>query len=215
MPYEIERKFLVRDDSWRASAGHPVLIRQAYLPRSESVSLRVRIIDNEKATLTLKAPVAEIRRLEFEYPIPLEDSAAMLALRDGGLIEKFRYRLPWQDLVWEIDVFQSENEGLIVAEIELPHEDKTFEKPDWLGREVTSERRYSNASLAKLPFRQWRQAEAPQLCGGRHRYARHSPSSASLPAQAVEPEVDHRRRIDRQKLGDGETADDGITERRP
>lgn len=162
MPYEIERKFLVRDDRWRASAGHPVLIRQAYLPRSESVSLRVRIIDNEKATLTLKAPVAEIRRLEFEYPIPLEDSAAMLALRDGGLIEKFRYRLPWQDLVWEIDVFQSENEGLIVAEIELPHEDKTFEKPDWLGREVTSERRYSNASLAKLPFRQWRQDEAPQ-----------------------------------------------------
>lgn len=155
MPYEIERKFLVRDELWRASVGQPLFVRQGYLTRNGSVSLRVRIIDKAKATLTLKSPVAEIRRLEFEYPIPLADGAVLLGLREGGLIEKLRYRLPWHGLVWEIDVFQGENQGLVIAEIELPHEDKTFEKPDWLGTEITSDRRYSNARLAKLPFQKW------------------------------------------------------------
>jgi adenylate cyclase len=155
MPYEIERKFLVRDNAWRASAGEPISIRQGYLTRNGSVSFRVRIIDRARATLTLKSAVAEIRRLEFEYPIPLTDGAVLLGLREGGLIEKLRYKLPWHGLVWEIDVFQGENLGLLVAEIELPHEDKAFEKPDWLGREVTSDRRYSNASLVNLPFQKW------------------------------------------------------------
>ena len=155
MPYEIERKFLVRDEKWRAAAGRAISIRQGYLTRHGSLSLRVRIIDQSRATLTLKSPVAEIRRLEFEYDIPLADSVVLLGLRDGGLIEKFRYKLPWHGLVWEIDVFQGENLGLVIAEIELPHEDQIFERPDWLGREVSSDRRYSNASLAKLPFQNW------------------------------------------------------------
>ena len=161
MPYEIERKFLVRDGSWRALAGQPLSIRQGYLTRNGSISLRVRIIDRTRATLTVKTAVAEIRRLEFEYPIPVADGAVLLGLREGAMIEKLRYRLPWQDLVWEVDVFQGENQGLIIAEIELPHEDKAFEKPDWLGREVTSERRYSNASLVKVPFYQWPDASEP------------------------------------------------------
>jgi adenylate cyclase len=155
MPYEIERKFLVRDDKWRASAGAPISIRQGYLTGDGSVSLRVRIIERARATLTLKSAAGEIRRLEFEYPIPLTDGVVLLGLREGGLIEKLRYKLPWHGLFWEIDVFQGENLGLIVAEIELPHEDKAFEKPDWLGKEVTSDRRYSNASLVKLPFQKW------------------------------------------------------------
>ena len=123
--------------------------------RNGSVSVRVRIIDRARATLTLKSPVAEIRRLEFEYEIPLTDGAALLDLRQSAIIEKLRYKLPWHGLVWEIDVFQGENQGLVIAEIELPREDKVFEKPEWLGREVTSDRRYSNASLAKLPFQKW------------------------------------------------------------
>ena len=166
MPYEIERKFLVRDEEWRASAGQPLSIRQGYLPRSGPVSLRVRIIDRARATLTLKSAVAGFRRLEFEYSIPLMDGAAMLGLQEGGLIEKLRYRLPWHGLIWEIDVFQGENQGLVIAEIELPHEDKAFEKPNWLGPEVTSDRRYSNASLAKLPFQLWQDASEQQhrLC---------------------------------------------------
>ncbi len=155
MPYEIERKFLVRDAGWRVSVGQGNFIRQGYLMRDGSVSVRVRIVDRARATLTLKSPVAEIRRLEFEYEIPLTDGAALLGLRQSALIEKRRYKLPWHGLVWEIDVFEGENEGLVIAEIELPHEDKAFEKPEWLGREVTSDRRYSNASLAKLPFQKW------------------------------------------------------------
>jgi adenylate cyclase len=99
--------------------------------------------------------VADIRRLEFEYSIPLTDGAVLLGLREGGLIEKLRYRLPWYGLVWEVDVFQGESLGLVIAEIELPHEDKVFEKPDWLGKEVTSDQRYSNATLTKLPFQKW------------------------------------------------------------
>jgi adenylate cyclase len=187
MHYEIERKFLVRDAGWRVSAGQGKLIRQGYLARDASVSLRVRIIDRACATLTLKSAVAEMRRLEFEYDIPLADGVVLLGLRESGLIEKLRYTFPWHGLVWEIDVFQGENQGLVIAEIELPHEDKVFEKPEWLGSEVTSERRYSNASLAKLPFQRWpapsehehvRWAEAetggdmPALAGG------HPPVSA-------------------------------------
>ncbi len=155
MPYEIERKFLVRDDGWRASAGPAISIRQGYLTANGSTSLRVRLVDEDRATLTIKSPVSHIRRLEFEYEIPIKDGFALLALRESGIVEKLRHRLPWQDLLWEIDVFQGENRGLIIAEIELPHEDRIFEKPDWLGREVTSDPRYSNAKLAKTPFRSW------------------------------------------------------------
>lgn len=158
MAYEIERKFLVLDERWRASALPPLFIRQGYLTHNGSISLRVRIVDQQEATLTLKSPVARIRRLEFEYPVPLADGVTMLDLREGGLIEKLRYRLPWGGLVWEIDVFQGENQGLVIAEIELPHEDTAFDKPDWLGREITSERRYSNASLVKAPFQKWPEA---------------------------------------------------------
>jgi adenylate cyclase len=155
MPYEIERKFLVRDDNWRASTGAAMSIRQGYLTRNGTMSLRIRLIDGVRATLTIKSPVSEIRRLEFEYEIPMADGTALLGLREGGVIEKLRHKIPWQGLVWEIDLFQGENRGLVIAEIELPHEDVIFEKPDWLGREVTSDPRYSNAHLAKMPFRGW------------------------------------------------------------
>jgi len=99
--------------------------------------------------------VSKIRRLEFEYEIPIGDAAALLSLRECGLVGKLRYRLPWHGLTWDIDVFQGENQGLVIAEIELPDEDKAFEKPDWLGPEVTSDPRYSNTNLAKSPFGSW------------------------------------------------------------
>jgi adenylate cyclase len=155
MAYEIERKFLVRDESWRARAGRPVPIQQAYLTRNRSMSVRVRIKDEKSATLTIKSAGAEIRRHEFEYEIPLADAEALFDLREGGIVSKLRYELPWQGLVWEIDVFQGENEGLMIAEIELPHEDTLFEKPSWLGPEITADPRYSNAGLAMTPFGKW------------------------------------------------------------
>ena len=147
MPYEIERKFLVRSESWRGFADGGRLIRQGYLTRNGSLSLRIRIIDDESAMLTIKSATAEIRRLEFEYEIPRSDGAILLGMREGGLIEKMRYKLPWQGLTWEIDVFLGENQGLIVAEIELPHEEVDFDKPDWLGPEVT----FQSALLERKP----------------------------------------------------------------
>ena len=155
MPYEIERKFLVRDDSWRASARAPLSIRQGYLTCNGSLSVRIRVIDQIRAKLAVKSAVSKIRRLEFEYEIPIGDAGALLSLRECGLVEKLRYRLPWHGLTWDIDVFQGENQGLVIAEIELPDEDKAFEKPDWLGLELTSDPRYSNSNLAKRPFGSW------------------------------------------------------------
>ena len=155
MPFEIERKFLVRDESWRASAGAALSIWQGYLTRNESMTVRIRIIDQVRAKLTIKSPVSSGRKLEFEYDIPLADAATLIALRQSRLVEKLRYKLPWHGLIWDIDVFQGDNHGLVIAEIELPHENEVFEKPNWLGREVTSDPRYSNANLAKTPYGSW------------------------------------------------------------
>jgi adenylate cyclase len=157
MAFEIERKFLVQNESWRPFAGRATLIRQAYLSRNGAMSLRIRIKDNARATLTIKSAASEIRRLEFEYEIPLADASKLIDLRQGGLIEKLRYELPQDGLTWEIDVFQGESQGLIIAEIELPCEDKAFRRPQWLGPEITSDTRYSNASLALAPFRTWQE----------------------------------------------------------
>src|SRR6516164_3426556 len=96
MPYEIERKFLVRDESWRASARAPLSIRQGYLTCNGSLSVRIRVIDQIRAKLTIKSAVSKIRRLEFEYEIPIGDTAALLSLRECGLVEKLRYRMPWR-----------------------------------------------------------------------------------------------------------------------
>jgi adenylate cyclase len=161
MPYEIERKFLVQSDSWRPLAGRPHLIRQGYLTRNGCLSLRIRIVNDAQAMLTVKTASAEIRRLEFEYEIPRSDGAILLGMRQSALIEKMRHPLPWHGMTWEIDVYLGENQGLIVAEIELAHEDIAFEKPDWLGPEVTFDPRYSNSSLAKRPYRTW--SEEPAL----------------------------------------------------
>ncbi|MGA7324225.1 MAG: CYTH domain-containing protein [Rhodomicrobium sp.] len=160
MAYEIERKFLVRDESWREKAGKPALILQAYLARTGTITLRVRIKDSIRATLTAKSAAAELRRMEFEYAIPLADATALLCFREGAVVEKLRYRLPQRRLTWEVDVFRGENEGLVIAEIELPHEGTVFDRPPWLGREITSDRKYSNASLAMKPFQTW--SDAPK-----------------------------------------------------
>ena len=155
MAYEIERKFLIQDQSWRNAASGATVIRQAYLASNGLISLRIRIRDDIRATLTIKSAAAGIRRLEFEYEIPIADGVALMDLREGGLIEKLRHKLPQDGLTWEIDVFQGENAGLVIAEIELPHEDKVFERPQWLGREITADKRYSNASLSMTPYRTW------------------------------------------------------------
>ena len=155
MSFEIERKFLVGGQDWQKFVVARTRIRQAYLAAEGALSIRVRIKEDHAATLTIKSRGAELRRLELEYPIPATDAEALMARRQGAVIEKIRHDVPWQGLMWEVDVFSGDNTGLILAEIELDHERQPFDLPPWVGTEVTSLRKYYNGDLALRPFRDW------------------------------------------------------------
>jgi len=147
MGVEIERKFLVESEAWRDEVASHSDIRQGYLAVTGGNTVRVRIKD-DAAFLTVKSAGPAIRRQEFEYPIPLNDAEALLALRCGRLIEKRRHVVPHGALRFEVDVFSGDLAGLVIAEIELPDETTAFVRPAWLGEEVTDDPRYANASLA-------------------------------------------------------------------
>ncbi|MFM7384682.1 MAG: CYTH domain-containing protein [Microcystaceae cyanobacterium] len=158
MATEIERKFLVNGDQWRSLAVGQRYC-QGYLPTQDNVTVRVRIV-GEKAYLTLKGPTQGMSRSEFEYDIPVTDAEILLnTLCQRPWIEKWRYRIPMGDLVWEVDEFLGENQGLILAEVELVSEDQTFDRPDWIGPEVTGDRRYYNSNLVNYPYQQWSATE--------------------------------------------------------
>lgn len=153
MAVEIERKFLVESDGWRVAVSGSKRIRQAYISNGGAVSVRVRLIDDQEAKLTIKSAGESgsptLSRTEFEYPVPVEDALAMLDLRIGRIIEKTRYLVPTgSGRTWEIDVFAGSHEGLVLAEIELESADEEVELPDWVGREVTGDSRYENVMLA-------------------------------------------------------------------
>jgi adenylate cyclase len=150
MGTEIERKFLVKDDSWRNNVSSQKHIVQGYLVRDKKVTLRVRIIDDAESVITIKAGGSEVSRSEFEYPVPLEDARAMMALCGDATIEKTRHEVNVEGLTWEIDVFGGANEGLVLAEIELSNEDQGFAKPEWLGAEVSADPAYYNSTLAGI-----------------------------------------------------------------
>jgi adenylate cyclase len=154
MAKEIERKFLVKGDAWR-SLAEGTKYRQGYLNSTKERVVRVRTI-NDKGFLTIKGITVGATRSEFEYEIPLEDTDFMLDnLCEQFLIEKNRYKINIGDLVWEVDEFFGKNDGLIVAEVELTSEDQEFDKPDWIGEEVTADPRYFNSNLVKDPFIDW------------------------------------------------------------
>ncbi|MCW5694915.1 MAG: CYTH domain-containing protein [Pseudolabrys sp.] len=155
MGLEIERKFLVASDGWRDEVASHSDIRQIYLAVNDRSTVRVRIKDTA-AFLTVKSAAPALTRAEFEYPIPVTDAEALLALRTGRLIQKRRHIVPQGALRWEIDVFAGDLDGLVIAEIELPGEDTAFVRPAWLGAEVTEDPRYGNANLAThgLPVRE-------------------------------------------------------------
>jgi CYTH domain-containing protein len=159
MGLEIERKFLVQSDRWRVDElGNSVLgtvYRQGYILASQERTVRIRIA-GDKAFITIKGSAIGIGRAEYEYSIPVTDATEMLdTLCDRPLIEKVRHRIPIDDLVWEVDEFSGENQGLIMAEVELPQADHPVRIPDWAGQEVTGDPRYFNAYLVKHPFREW------------------------------------------------------------
>lgn len=154
MGTEIERKFLLRDESWRAGANG-TMYRQGYLNSAKERTVRVRTV-GDKAFLTIKGVTVGATRAEYEYPIPFDDCNAMLdTLAEKPLIEKKRYKIRRGDLVWEIDEFFGDNKGLIVAEVELQSEGQVFDKPVWLGEEVSGDPRYFNSNLIKHPFTRW------------------------------------------------------------
>lgn len=151
MPVEIERKFLVTNNDWRNNA-EGLTFCQGYLSRNPNCIVRVRT-EGEKAFMTIKGPIQGLRRSEFEYSIPKEEAVAMLELCETPHIHKTRYRITYDNHVWEIDEFHGENEGLIIAEIELDDEQETFTLPSWVGKEVTEDRRYANSNLAIHPYK--------------------------------------------------------------
>jgi len=155
MKQEIERKFLVTGDGWRALAGEGVPCCQGYLSISSAgPTVRVRRF-GDQGVLTIKGPTEGISRTEFEYEIPVEEADAMLeSLCDDRIVSKMRYTFVCNEMQWEVDEFDEKNKGLILAEIELESEDQPFKKPDWLGKEVSIDHRYTNAALAENPFSQ-------------------------------------------------------------
>lgn len=154
MGKEIERKFLVKEDSWKGLAEGSVY-RQGYIATKDKVTVRVRIV-GDKGYLTIKGPSVQYSRSEFEYPIPIQDAQEMLdTLCERPFIEKIRYKVEWGGLIWEIDEFDGANKGLILAEVELTDEKQQIELPIWIGKEVSDDPRYFNSNLAKHPFSQW------------------------------------------------------------
>ncbi len=154
MGTEIERKYLLRDDSWKAGAEGK-LYRQGYLQAAVERNVRVRII-GDKGYLTVKGRAAGITRLEFEYEVPFADAETMLdQLCLKPLIEKTRYLVEHAGMTWEIDEFAGENVGLVVAEVELDEEAQQIELPPWIDQEVSDDPRYLNSNLIQKPFATW------------------------------------------------------------
>lgn len=163
MPIEIERKFLPRDDTWRAHVQRSDAMAQGYLTPAqasggERTSVRVRV-SGEQAWLNIKSRDLGPMRQEFEYPVPPGDARALLALCVGGLVEKRRHIVHHAGHAWEIDEFVGDNAGLVVAELEFETVDQSFEPPPWLGREVTGLPRYYNLALASRPYAHWSAGE--------------------------------------------------------
>lgn len=151
MGIEIERKFLVTGGAWRRAATGSSVFRQGYLSSSDKATVRVRIIDDVRAVLTLKGPLDGISRAEFEYDVPLEDGRVLLQMARPNVVEKERYLVPHAGLVWEVDVFEGLHAGLVLAEVELSTPEQRVHLPPWAGREVTHDDRYANASLSRTP----------------------------------------------------------------
>jgi adenylate cyclase len=153
-PVEIERKFLVRSNQWRESV-HGETICQGYLNSAKERTVRVRI-SGDRAFLTIKGPAVNLARPEFEYKIPVTHANQMLdELCERPLLKKTRYKVLYDGKTWEVDEFHGDNDGLVVAEIELDSEDETIKLPEWVGKEVTEDPKYFNSSLISKPFSTW------------------------------------------------------------
>ncbi len=155
MGVEIEHKFLVASDGWREHVANSQTLRQGYLSVDAGRTVRVRLIDSATGFITIKGKRSGNRRAEFEYAIPADDAAELLELCLRPLIEKTRHHLALGPGEWTVDVFTGDNEGLVLAEIELGPDDSLGDPPSWLGADVTEDDRYANASLQVHPYTSW------------------------------------------------------------
>jgi adenylate cyclase len=153
MSIEIERKYLVKGEEWRRLAD-PVQYVQGYLVSDEKRTVRVRIAGNS-GFLTIKGKSVGMSRKEFEYPIPLDDARELILLSKIPIVEKKRSKIEWEGKIWEVDEFEGQNKGLILAEIELKSEEERFTIPPWIGVEVTGDIRYFNSYLSQNPYMEW------------------------------------------------------------
>lgn len=154
MPVEIERKFLIANTDWKENISEEVPIKQGYLSVTPERTIRVRT-KGDKGYLTIKGKTINTTRAEYEYEIPLSEALELLGLCNKPLIEKTRYHVVTNGNLWEVDVFEGDNEGLIVAEIELENEAQEIILPNWIGEEVSHQNRYFNSQLSHTPFKNW------------------------------------------------------------
>ncbi|RPI63838.1 MAG: CYTH domain-containing protein [Ignavibacteriales bacterium] len=154
MGIEIERKFLVKSDEWK-SLGKSIFYKQGYLLSDKNRTIRIRTID-DKGFITIKSSVKGISRNEFEYEIPVEEARVILeTLCEKPFIKKYRTKIQLNELVWEVDEFIDENDGLVIAEVELENENQKIDIPNWIGEEVSGDKKYFNSMLVKNPFTKW------------------------------------------------------------
>ena len=155
MGLEVERKFLVADESWRAEVTSATHIVQGYVAQTDTATVRVRVT-GDRAFLTIKGASVGIARSEFEYEVPVADALAMLEeLAQGPVIDKVRHLVPVGAHTWEVDVFAGDNAPLVMAEVELADADEAFVRPDWAGVDVSDDPRYFNVNLARSPYSTW------------------------------------------------------------
>ncbi len=155
MAKEIERKFLIKNENWKTLVKSQIQIKQGYLNDDPNRAVRIRIKD-QKGIITIKGKTTGFSRLEFEYEIPYPDALALLKLCNQPIIEKTRYHVFENDLLWEIDIFEGDNKGLQIVEVELDAEDQKVQTPEWVGQEVTDDSKYYNLSLMTFPYTQWK-----------------------------------------------------------
>lgn len=154
MGFEIEKKFLLKNKSWKSEVYKSIHIKQGYLSSEIERTVRIRVTDNE-GLITIKGKTENLTRAEFEYKIPISDAIELLVLCESPLIEKTRYLIKRQEVVWEVDEFLGANSGLIVAEVELCDENQSLDLPDWIGEEVSMDPKYYNSALIANPFMNW------------------------------------------------------------
>ncbi len=155
MPQEIERKYLLSSNAWKALSHQSIRMHQGYLCNNSQSSVRIRI-ENQAANINIKSMTVGISRAEYEYSIPVEEAKELLdTLCKKPQVQKTRYLVSHSGKLWEIDEFKGDNKGLIVAEIELESEDEVIELPEWVGKEVSHHERYYNMRLAEYPYSQW------------------------------------------------------------